>query len=562
MKKNNLVFVIAVLLLVLISACNNDTGVSIDDVPSNDFEPILVEDRELIQELWDNILFDSIASIGNSESFYHPSEIEDEYLAIFAYMKIARSQGFDAFEQGGYPGEQIISIDQIKEVVEEYWQVQIDKSELDKGYSYNESKNGYTYGFDVTTIGPYDEQNPWGIKIERVFDLGDGQYEVNLVSFVDYESSIVQTRWVYNIEKIDNKNIIKSLKKEYPENNLTVITGDIETFQRIENYLGDVSEDGWRVLYNIDSEKSIIGGVALLDEYTNILGIFDAKDRSMPLYFNLGDQVLDIYVRDEKVVVKEKDRILIYDLELELIETILVPDYIIELMNRDIEYDDNFYPMTWFGGYDINNSLNKIAYSDEEGLKEYDLVSNSYELLTPTLIYDDEMTPMGYASDPRYLDNDLKVFYGIAGYEGMVDYSVFNFETGMKRLNIGHFTQLHINIDQGIMLCLDVNSAQKFDFNDLQAESIKLTQPLEGYTEWAIMAHQSNDRLMTFALSDFKRETMTNIYYADMEGKEIIGPIASVTRADVRIRGVLGNDKVLCSYGLFPNEYGYFVITP
>ncbi|MFP4457465.1 MAG: hypothetical protein ACLFPS_07385 [Clostridia bacterium] len=559
---------VVLLVIFLLTACNQESAqepVDNNTPPEEEqFEEKVIEDEEILNDLWSSILFDSITSIGNANSFESPEDLEVSELAKFAYIKTVREEGFDSLKRDD-ENRYIVKNEKIKEIADYYFNLEnIDFSKIEDR-AYLEEENGFAYHFTPQEEMPdYDESNPWSIYFDKLTQIEDNSYRARLITYFGSEKEYIKTEWLYELEKNNSKWIIKSMEKSYPDHGLVKIEGEVEQISEIKNYPKKLGgEDNLRILTTTEEKLIVTSDIRTENEYTNILGIIDIETMTMINYIDVGKDIYGINVKEENAIVKLKDEVVVYDYNLNIVERIEVPERIQSLEDREASYDDNQNVLTWYGGYDINSDLSQICYTDEEGLKLYyvDDGEDSLRFETPQFP-NDSMAPYGYLSQPKFIEEDSKILVSMVGYEGIRDFLVHDL-SGINptyELEVGSYSILLHDINGKNLIGINKDEGVQIQLSTLETTDLEAKWPLRGEHEMQQQFVYNEDEKFAFTLKNHETDE-TLIYVVDVSKNTIDGPVATVEKGDVNIIGVLDDGSILCSYNYYLNESGYFKIS-
>ncbi len=534
-------------------------------VSPNEGEEIedVIEDEELKNEIWKSTLFDSITSIGNSKSFESPEGLEVSELAKFAYIKTVREEGIDSLERDD-ENRYIVKNERVKEIADKYFGLEDVGFSSINDRSYLEDKKGFAYHFTPQEDIPnFDESNPWSIIFDKLTRVGDNTYKARLISHFGSEKEYIQTEWLYVLEKDNSNWIIKSMEKSYPDHGLVKIEGEVELIPEIKNYPKQAGgEDNLRILTTTDEKLIVTSDIRFENEYTNILALIDVDNMNMTDYIDIGKNIYGFSVREENVIVKFKSEIVVYDHNLNIVNTIEVPEKIHSLEDREVSYDDNHKVLTWYGGYDINSDFSQICYTDEEGLKLYNFKEEEDYLLFETPYFpNDSMAPHGYLKQPKFIVEDDKILTSMVAYEGIRDYLVHDLR-GIHptyELEVGGYSILLQDVNGKNIIGISKDEAVQIQLSNLETESIEADWPLKGNHEMQQISVFNKDDVFAFALKDQETDE-TLIYAVNTSENTINGPLATVEKGDVNIIGILDDGSIFCSYNYHLNESGYFIV--
>jgi len=528
----------------------------------------IIEDRRLLQELWEALLYDSITSIGNGGSFSHPSEIDIEYIAQFSFVKYIREYGTDALVDDLDEGAKLISIEQVEEMARKYLLIEeLDLSRLPAS-SYIEEKDAFRYYYvPEPHFSSYESPTPWSIVLKQVSRLDEHTYEAVLESRFGEEMEWVETIWTYTVswQPEDGTWVFLALDKTHPDNNLVQIEGTVDEFSSIKNFEGSPAQDHWRILKEKEDGFFLMGGIISTQEnYTQVLGILDLANQNMVQLIDLGPDIYGLKATEQGVLVKKRDKVLVYDDALQRKETILLPEKIASLSEREITYDEDFFPLQYYGGYDIAEDLSRICYTDEEGLKIFDLATGVDRLLSTTHVFEnDNMLPRSFYTQPEFVAQDTKIFSGLTGYESMRDYTLLDLSGYDPEYALGLGNMMRVVLDQSheSLLLIDTEDIYVLTLDDRKRQRVESDTQLRGMVDGYELSALAYDGYAAFTTSEAENQTV-HVYRIDKEKLQLEGPVISITNAQMTILGVLMDGRILVSYDRYPNESGYLLTRP
>ncbi len=536
------------------------------EVPVPAPAPVEVSDREIIQDLWDTLLYDSILSLGNGASFSEPGELDTGDLARFSYYKVLRNSGTEALEPAPEGSGWIIRPGLVEQVAGDYFVKNSFRLQPETSYDYDSILQGFVfYSQPDMPVPPFDSLNPWGIHFESLYDLGDDLFEASLIRHVDMAGQYIETRWVYRVLRDGDSWKFVSLDKQHPENHLVRFEGNV-TVLPVDSGLPRPSGETHLILLgeNQMGQWILAGKTWGSEPAISFLGLVDPGTLRVKKSLNPGVKDGEVSWWNGKVLLKGNEEVQILNGDLEVEERISLPEEIRRLMDRRETRPAIEPPRIWFGGYDLIPEPLTFCYSDEEGLKLYRPSDGLTRLLSATPQYpEDDMYPHGYFDMPRFVAGGRQVFAGVAGYEGFRDYLLVPADGSKpgRVLKIGRYPVVSLSVASGRILAADREEAVLLGPEPEKSSDLMGDWPLEGYPELQGLGLRYGDGFIPFLLTE-PGERKTLIYIADTGEGSIRGPVCTVSMAQVSLTGVLEDGRILLAYSLYPNEYGYALVSP
>lgn len=325
-----------------------------------------------------------------------------------------------------------------------------------------------------------------------------------------------------------------------------------------------------------DNNRLIMAKMSYDKKKDGALLLLNAETMKVERKYELNSNLAfyEVGLKGEKIIIRREDSLLIIDKNFELIEEMPLPPIIKEKIRREPKYDSYGFPDIYFGGYDVSKDFEKLVYSDEEGVKLYNLTDNTEILLSPTVpITVSELLKNSYHSNPRFVADDQKVITTMTGYEGTLGYTLCSLkDSTIQKYDISSESSStgFIRYDTGL---LELNTP----FYNREKESTKyktiflefLTGELKeialkdtGDTDYItpsdyIYVGQNYAAFITTTWDeDDYANNMSYIKRINLNTLEVEPGVASVKAADVHILGVLSDGRVLFSYYLNPSEKG------
>ncbi len=365
------------------------------------------------------------------------------------------------------------------------------------------------------------------------------------------------------------------------DSNIVEITGSYTRFDEIKGFGGDYQylsmigeADGHIIMEYLPYTYSEMDKPSLMLVDLDTLEVKKTIVMESPDPDSQESPISHIKMAGDKILVCFDEYISVMDKALEPIEEIPLPEAIIERSKREEVFDDDGISSTYYGGYDISNDMEKIVFTDEAGIKLYDMKSNKEVLLTKN-IYNENLLSRYYYVLPRFIANDKKVIVDKGGYEYSLGYTIYGIsDGGLKTLNL--FTEFgpnEIYYDTGLLepgisvynaekgehegkrIYLDFESG---DVTELQVEKYAYEHYFfqdnvyvgENYAAYATYVwYDDND----------ENETKNDMYYINrlnLKTLETENDILEIKGGGPHILGVLADGRVLFCYNYRESESG------
>lgn len=297
--------------------------------------------------------------------------------------------------------------------------------------------------------------------------------------------------------------------------------------------------------------------------------LLDSPDQNLPEW-----PVSHVKMAGDKILVCFEKHILVLNNELRRVERIPLPEAIVQKAGRGQTFDENENVITYFGGYDISNDMMKIVYTDEEGIKLYDIKSDKEVLLTKNVNIEDRLKRYIYGS-PRFIANDTRIIANKKGYEYSLGYVIYDIADGSLK-TVDLLTESgpnNVYYDTGLLepgvavynaetdkyerkrIYLDFESG---DVTELQAEK-------EAYEHYLFQDNayvgENYAAFVTYVWDDDndESETKNDTYYINrlnLKTMETENDIMVIKGGGPQILGVLADGRVLFRYTYKDSESG------
>lgn len=541
-----------------------------------------VTDPVELEKLWQDYLYDSITTIGNTREFNSTREIDPLNVARFCWKKYLEEHGQESLElapKDSYKG--FFPLETALLYAEKYFNLtDLDLTNVKDEY-YDHEKSAFVFNFGTEGARPaHTDYNPWGILLHKVKRTSDGTVTAVLASYDSYETRRIQLTKTYTLMPREDGSLYYTTGRwEYVNNHLVSLSGDYQHFAKIEGHdkgkesdvnQGEISllgeDNNYLIMANTSYDENQSASLLLLNPETMKV------EKSLDLHSNLAFP--DVRIRGEKIVTFFRDRILTFDKSLVELEKIELPQSIKDKIERDPKYDSDGIPDIYFGGYDISGDLQKIVYADEIGLKLYNLVDGSEELLSPIVpVTGSRLLKNSYHSNPRFIANDRKVITTMTGYESTRGYTIYSLEEAVvKTYDItseSSFTGF-IRYDTGL---IEIKSTYNMDKEADECSKILYLDFKTGVVKEIKLADMGGDMGMRdrdsyyvgqnyaafITYEWFDGDYANNISHLNLlnlDTLQVKAKIASVKAAHTQILGVLTDGRIIFSYNLNPSENG------
>ncbi len=578
MKKSLAPF-LCVFLLAMSAGCENGPdGAGPDTAPAS----VEIADREELEALWQEYLFDSDNLVGIRRSFSSAEEIEPLYIARFCWEKYLSEHDPESLEpehEGSFL--RLFPLDTALTYAKRYFDLDgLDVSEIDEG-SYDPQRNAFLFspGSDKGPPRPSYKGSLRGKRLKSAAKNADGTLTAVLERPDSQKFDRIEYTDTYTLKRRNDGSLyFLSGKREYVNNHLVSVTGDCRRFDKIEGFdegFFDGSLDSLSMLGEADGAAIVVYAPYEEDKNAVLMRLNPetmAVEKKLEVSGNFT--IMDVSMTDGRIVIRRGDRFTAVDADLSRSEDIRLPGLIAEKSSREPHYNEKGAPDGIFGGFDISSDGTKYVYSDEIGLKLYSAADGSEKLLSKTVpIRDSELIDNSFHWSPRFVDGGRKVITTMTGYEGSMGYTLCDLESGnVKTFGIGSEASSTglIRYDTGL---LEINTfifdrsgqdgdykTMYLDFHTGEVQDIALTD--RGDTGYIVMSDQYyvGQDYAAFITSRSDRgdndESEHYINRLNLKTMELEPKVVTVKAAATHILGVLSDGRVLFWYNLNPSENG------
>jgi len=527
-----------------------------------------ITDPVKLEKLWQGYLYDTITTIENAQNFNAAAEIDPLYVARYCWHKYLLENAAENLElMKGTRNSRLFPMKTVLEYSKRYFNLtSLDTKAL--GEYYNAEKNALVFNpMNVQRRPAYRERNPWSKDLESIVRNADGTITAVIKDFDSYQTRRVQAKITYTLKERDNGSLyFVSGQKEYINNHLVSMTGDYERFDKILGFEGNMREIS---ILGENNNQLIIAHVPWNMSENGSLMLVNLGSMAVEKKHELASNIrwMDVAMKNEEIIVRLKDKAIIFDKNLNQLNEIPLPITIKDKIERGNTKD------TRFGGYAISSDYRKIVYADEEGVKLLNLEDESEKLLSPTRPIEGTKLK-SYHSSPRFVANYQKVISTMLGYESIMGYALYNLKDDVLQTynNIGSadsFSSQDIRYDTGLLGLAENHIREKGTYEfvlkylDFQTENIAEVNLGDigdgGYliTEGSNYVGRNYAAFLSirYADNDYAK-TMYYIHRYNIEKSVVKKNVISVKAAQTYILGVLADGRIVFWYYLNPSEKG------
>ncbi|MGI6224731.1 MAG: hypothetical protein ACOYJ1_00605 [Peptococcales bacterium] len=602
--KKNIVLVLAMLLFIVVVGCNKQSNVplqvqnpeslkheeerettkqeeTLDSVDNTNPEVVEREYGDItdpveLEKLWQEYFYDSITTIGNTREFNSPEEINPLNVAEFSWFKYVAEHGKDSLELARKDSSlRLFPLDLVLKYANRYFNLDsLDVTKIEDNY-YDSEKQAFLFNLGSEQKRPsYTDNNSWGIHLDKVTRNKDGSITAVMVSYDTYQTRRVELTKTFTLkERPDSSLYFKDGRWEYINNHLVSITGDYQHFAKIEGFDGYYEELS---MLGEDNNRLIMAKLSYGKKKDAALLLVNLDTMQVEKKLDLDTNLAfsDINMSGDKIVVRLKDKIILFDKSLKQSQEMLLPETIKKTIEREPKYDNFGMPDIYFGGYDISKDLNRIAYADEIGVKLFNIAENSEVLLSSTVpIEGSELINSSFHSNPRFVDNDRKVITTMTGYESTMGYTLCDLEDGSSKsygISAEASSTGFIRYDTGLLeVNAYINNEEKqigenktlyLDFKKGTVKEIFIEEVGDtGYIRLPEYCYIGQNYAAFITTKYDTSDNAQSMYYLnrlDLNSLEVETNKVAVKAAPIQILGVLADGLIVFSYYLNPSENG------
>ncbi|WP_242831393.1 hypothetical protein [Desulfitobacterium dehalogenans] len=581
------------LILVMVSAiagcAQHSEGKTDTENVLTDNKPIIVEitDPAELEHLWQEYIYDAIYTIGSTWEFHSAQEIDPAVVAQFCWVKYQEENDTANLKTVSEENMSLLFplADALKYAERYFNLTTLEVSKIPNHY-FNPEKQAFVLGKNSEKPKPgYAERNSWGVHPAKVTRGADGTLTVELEHYDTYENRRVDSRQTFTLKERPNGSLyFVEGRREFINNHLVALTGDVKDFPAIDGFDGDLQE-----IYMVGEVegKLLLSYTPNNENQSPALMLLNPDNMKIEKKVNLKGSIngTEVEYKGGRLVVRFKDKVLIYRGDLEVENEIPLPGVITAKIDREPQYDQNGFSEVYFGGYDIASDLNRIVYSDEIGVKLVTLEDGKETLLAktvqPKLPEPSRGAPVGpsYHFSPRFVAGDRKIITTLTGYEWTSGFTFCDLEEGTSRtydiITEGSFATGAIRYDTGLLFVneywpdesvgennrkTDQYKTFFLDFHTGKVTEIEIGQP--GDTGYIRSDHQCYVGQDFAAFVTSKRsggDRANDRHYLNRIKLETLEPeqeIVSITAAEPHILGVMADGRIVFWYQFNLEEKG------
>ncbi len=577
-----MILVLIVLLLAPAAGCNkSSTDSNIQDIENpkqaENLEYEEITDPAELEQLWQEYLYDSITTVGNTREFNSAQEIDPLNVAKYCWFKYVEAYGKESLELAGEGStSRLFPLDTVLEYAQRYFDLtSLDVSNI-KAHSYDQQKQAFLFnlGSDDRNTPSYNAGNPWGIYLDKVTRNNDGTITAVLINYGPGQTERIDYTETYTLKQREDGSLyFVNGRRVYINNHLVTITGHYQRFDKIIGFEGNMQElsmlgelNGLLILAYTPYDQEKTASLMLVDPETMKV------EKQLEVSANFA--AADISLVGDSIVIRLNDRIISVDKTLAQSDEVSLPAAITEKINREPRYDKKGNNDIYFGGYDVSSDKKRYVYTDETGVKLLNTADNSEKLLAPTpAITSRSFQYISYYNSPRFVAHEQKVITTMIGYESAMNYTLCDLESGAVKtyeITSESSSTCFIRYDTGL---LEVNTpiynrekqsseynTYYLDFRTGEFEQIVLTEP--GDTGDIRMPYhcyvgQGYSAFITYN-TDYD-DNANNMFYLNQLNLNTLlieTQIISIKAAETHILGVLADGRIVFWYNYNPSENG------
>jgi len=189
-----------------------------------------ITDPVELEQLWQEYIYDAIYTINNTREFHSAQEINPEAVAQFCWMKYQEENGTTNLQQESEESRSLLFplSDALKYAKRYFNLTTLDVSKI-PNYYYKPEKQAFVFAKSSERPKPgYREANSWGIDLAKVTRGDDGT--------LDSRQTLILK------ERKDGSLYFVEGRREFINNQMVAMTGDVKEFPEIDGFNGDLQE--------------------------------------------------------------------------------------------------------------------------------------------------------------------------------------------------------------------------------------------------------------------------------------------------------------------------------
>jgi len=563
-------FVIVIIFLAVPGGCKGNS----QPVPAQPPKEVgEITDPAELEMLWQEYLYDSIATVGNTREFKSAQEIDPLYIAEFAYVKYVTEHGEESLElEGGGSTQRLFPLAMVMNYAQRYFNLtNLDLVKIE--HSYDPERKAFTFGFKPNRPRPaYNSGRDWGEQLAKATRNSDGTITAVIVRNGQPKTGRIELTKTYTLkEREDGTLYFVSGRWEYINNKLVSLAGAYQRFDKIANFTGNMEE---LVMVGEIEGRLILANTPYASEAKASLLLVNPETMQVETQLGLDEHLEagNIHVQEAQILVCLKDKFMVIDKKLHQIKKIPLPQSIQAKIKREAHYDQAGEPDVVFGGYDVSGDLQRLVYADEEGVKLFNTTAGTEKLLSRTVPVNGKLLKNSYHWNPRFVAQEQKVITIMTGYESTRGYTLCNLADDTVK-TIENLTDSHagtIWYDTGMLMVhsyvydpktQEADTVTKYlDFASGEVSEFKLQDPGEtGDIRLPEYCYVGENKAAFVTYTRDNADNANNMYYVnglDLQTLQVEPQLVAVKAADTRLLGVLADGRILFWYHLNPSENG------
>ncbi|NLI90681.1 MAG: hypothetical protein GX434_00355 [Peptococcaceae bacterium] len=565
-----------ILLLLMASGCRQSTvgSAAAGKAQGNNLLAVgEITDPAALEKLWQEYIYDAIPTVGNTLEYHSAGEIDPSAVAQYCWFKYLAEHGPHNLKTvSGESTLLLFPLETALDYAKRYFNLDsVDVSKI-PDYYYNPQQRGFTISDGRKDPVPsYTASNSWDMHLEKVTKEIDGTVNV-ILKYYGYRQRLETITTFTLKQREDGSLYFVSGRKEFVNNHLVALSGDLTRFDKIQGFKGNMQS--LSMIGEING-KAILSYNSYDQKNRLFLMIMDPKTMTIEKEAELSNayEFTHIKVADRKLVACLKDRVLVLNHALQNQEEIFLPQAVTGKMDRDPQYSKAMIPRVVFRGYDVSGDFSQMAYADETGVKLYSMKDNSEKMLSPT------PPPLGpkeidqsFHSAPRFVANDKKVISTMIVYEGINGYTLCDLEAGTEnkieiRAEEGSTGLIHY--DTGLM-AVNISvydekhgsgyKSKYLDFQSGKLMEIKLERTGDtGFIRYSDYGYVGRNQAAFITVKMDRSDSANNMYYlnrVNLKTLMVEQETISVKATSPHILGVLADGRIIFWYELNPSEKG------
>lgn len=513
---------------------------------------IAITSKAELDRLWKRYIYHAGRILISKEPFTTAVEVDPEAIVHFCWEKYVIDHGMVELEAnldaaGEEGGLKLFPLAIAQEYAQRYFNLtDIDINRMDEVH-YDAAQEGFAMYLTRVNIVPYYLTMNNSNVMHEAIRHADGSITVILHDYT-YGDVVNQISQFTLMEHPDGSMYIAGGRKDYVEQWLAIIQGAYQEFGYPE-----ILNRSHMVQLISEGKDNIV--IQTGNRETPLIQL-DLERMIISDEIKLGKQVDFRWARekDEKLYVGLDDRVQVYDLDLEFIEEVYLPD---TMMDKAMDDHDHVR------GYDISADLSKITYTDNQGLKLVELNEGHEKLIVASEQYRFQNTidfTVNYAY-PRFVAGDSRILAVKTGYEGNAGYYIFDF-LGSELIHTRAFEGIATNrIYPGQSMMANIYTPEHMEdqaINNYRISYLDFEQAVTRTVDQDLLGGYTGDIIGSNRVCNgetysafLTRDYMEDIWYVkriDNETLEVEGNLLSIQHAQVELIGVLGDGRILFSY--------------